>query len=109
MNTTENEFNDPVYHDTSSRKNPTANNPTSAAMNPNSVEGFTLLPAKRNLQPELEGPSQRAKTIKFRNIDAIVNDSQLLVNESYLELGVWTLAGITTAIIGGKLITKLSQ
>lgn len=109
MNTTENEANDPVYHDTSLRKNPTANNPTSAAMNPNSVEGFTLLPGKRNLQPELESPSQRAKTIKFRNIDSIVNDSQLMVDESYLELGVWTLAGITTAIIGGKLITKLSQ
>ena len=25
-----------------------------------------------------------------------------MVDESYLELGVWTLAGITTAIIGGK-------
>ena len=108
MNTKTNTQFDNVYHDTSERKQPTTLNPTSAPMNP-VREAFTPLAANRNPQPEVDDPSQRAKTIKFRNIASITEDSNLMVDESQLKLVAWSIAGITTAIIGSKLITKLNQ
>ena len=108
VNTKTNALFNNVYHDTSERKNPTAVNPTSKAMNP-IREPFTPLSANRNLQPELGDPTQRANTIKFRNIDSIIYDSNLLVDESQVKLVLWSVVGIATAIIGGKLITKLKQ
>ena len=122
LNTNENKVNDNIYMATNSGKIPTAYNPTSADLNNDIQERFTTAAGydgqsavnsagwgKRNMQSELEDPNQRAKSISFRNVDGIVEDSKLLVDENHAKLVLWAIVGITGAVIAGKVWNRMRK
>ena len=122
LNTDENKVNDNIYMATNIGKIPTAYNPTSAKLNNDIQERFTTAAGsdgksainsagwgKRNMQAELEDPNQRAKSISFRNVDGIVEDSKLLVDENHAKLVLWGIVGVTGALIAGKLWSRMKK
>ena len=107
---------------TNSGKIPTAYNPTSADLNNDIQERFTTAAGydgqsainsagwgKRNMQSELEDPNQRAKSISFRNVDGIVEDSKLLVDETHAKLVLWGIVGVTSGVIAWKLWNRMRK
>lgn len=122
LNTDENKVNDNIYMATNSGKIPTAYNPTSADLNNDIQERFTTAAGydgqsainsagwgKRNMQSELEDPNQRAKSISFRNVDGIVEDSKLLVDETHAKLVLWGIVGVTSGVIAWKLWNRMRK
>lgn len=80
------------------------------------IEKFTVLSGeenyddiKENPQPGLFSPSQRARTNQFRNIDGIVDDSQLIVTEESYKFAVWCIVAVSLGILSFRVLRKITR
>ena len=80
-------------------------------------EGFTIatgLPEDyneilENKQPHNFAKSQRERGTRYRNLNGIVDDTELLVVEQHYNMIVWTVAGLVGGILAYRLLSKLNQ
>ena len=78
------------------------------------TEGFTIATGTEeydriteNPQPRIGSPSQRARTTKIRNINGIVNDSELVVTEANYKYVLWSIIALVGGIVAFRLLRKL--
>ena len=95
VNTLKNKRAYDAYIEITERKMPSSLNDTT-----NQTESFTSLS---------NDPSQRATTVKFKNINGLVTDTSLLVNQSYAKFVLWSIAGITAAVVTTKIVMRSKQ
>jgi hypothetical protein len=55
---------------------------------------------------DLNSPSQRAKSVQFKNIDAIVDDSNLVVIQENYNYILWCILAVMTSIVVVKTLRK---
>ena len=80
-------------------------------------EGFTIatgLPENyneilENRQPNTFGQSQRERATRYRNLNGVVSDTELLVVEEHYNMIVWTVAALVGGIFAYRLLSKLNQ
>jgi hypothetical protein len=84
-------------------------NQTMDAKIPKAVEvSINGAPKKEGFEniDDMNSPSQRAKTVRFKNIDAIVEDSKLVsVQENYNYI-LWCVLAVMTGIVIAKTLRK---
>lgn len=95
VNTIKNKRAYDAYIEITERKIPSSLNDTT-----NQTESFTSLS---------NDPSQRATTVKFKNINGLVTDTSLLVNQSYAKFVLWSIIGITAAVVTSKIVMRSKQ
>jgi hypothetical protein len=100
QNTSTDTINNVIYNQTMDTKIPKAVevtiNPTTNAVN---VETFENI-------DDMYLPSQRAKTVQFKNIDAIVEDSSLVVIQENYNYILWSILAVITTIMVVKTLRK---
>ena len=79
------------------------------------TEGFTIATGDEdyneiteNQQPRIGSPSQRARTTRFRYLNGILNDSELVVTESNFKYVLWSMIALFGSIIAFRLLRKLN-
>jgi hypothetical protein len=97
QNTTSDTINNLVYNQTMDIKIPKA------------VE--VSIPSAMKKEPfaninDLNSPSQRAKTVQFKNIDAIVDDSNLVAIQQNYNYVLWCILAVMTSIVVVKTLRK---
>ena len=55
---------------------------------------------------DINSPSQRAKSVQFKNIDAIVDDSDLVVIQQNYNYVLWCILAVVTSIVVVKTLRK---
>jgi hypothetical protein len=55
---------------------------------------------------DINSPSQRAKSVQFKNIDAIVDDSNLVVIQQNYNYVLWCILAAMTSIVVVKTLRK---
>ena len=55
---------------------------------------------------DINSPSQRAKSVQFKNIDAIVDDSDLVVIQQNYNYVLWCILAVMTSIVVVKTLRK---
>ena len=89
-----------IYNTTMDLKIPTAINTSTA-----DISGFENIEPYENMYNQ-NSPSQRAKGVHFKNIDAIVEDSSLVVVQENYDYILWSILAVMTTIIVVKLLKK---
>ena len=97
QNTTADTINNLVYNQTMDSKIPKA------------VE--VSIPSAMKKEPfaninDINSPSQRAKTVQFKNIDAIVDDSNLVAIQQNYNYVLWCILAVMTSIVVVKTLRK---
>ena len=97
QNTTSDTINNLVYNQTMDKKIPKA------------VE--VTIPSAMKREPfaninDINSPSQRAKTVQFKNIDAIVDDSNLVSIQQNYNYVLWCILAVMTSIVVVKTLRK---
>ena len=130
MNNTSIELNQIVYDNTMDNKIPRASYgfggelpervPVKNLSSPkemSKIEGFSLATGKpdnydeilENRQPGNFDKSQRERATRYRNLNGVVNDTDLLVIEQHYNMIVWTVAALAGGILVYRLLSKLNQ
>ena len=55
---------------------------------------------------DLNSPSQRAKSVQFKNIDAIVEDSNLVTIQQNYNYVLWCILAVMTSVVVVKTLRK---
>ena len=55
---------------------------------------------------DINSPSQRATSVQFKNIDAIVDDSNLVAIQQNYNYVLWCILAVTTSIVVVKTLRK---
>jgi hypothetical protein len=70
-----------------------------------SIDGASKKESFVNIN-DINSPSQRAKTVQFKNIDAIVEDSNLVVIQENYNYILWCILAVMTSIVVVKTLRK---
>jgi hypothetical protein len=70
-----------------------------------SIDGTSKKESFVNIN-DINSPSQRAKTVQFKNIDAIVEDSDLIVIQENYNYILWCILAVMTSIVVVKTLRK---
>ena len=101
QNTTNDIKNNAIYNTTMDAKIPVAVQDTIDVQIKEALENMDEL----NFD-EMNGPSQRAKSVQFKNIDAIVEDSTLVAVQENYNYILWSILALMTTIICVKALRK---
>jgi hypothetical protein len=96
-NTTNDVTNNLVYNQTMDAKIPKAVEVT--------ISGTPKKEPFENMN-DLNSPSQRAKTVQFKNIDAIVEDSNLVAIQQNYNYVLWCILAVMTGVVVAKTLRK---
>ena len=96
-NTTNDVINNVVYNQTMDAKIPKAVEVT--------ISGTPKKEPFENMN-DLNSPSQRAKTVQFKNIDAIVDDSKLVAVQENYNYVLWCILAVMTGMVVVKTLRK---
>jgi len=96
-NTTNDVINNVVYNQTMDAKIPKAVEV--------SIDGTSKREPFENIN-DLNSPSQRAKTVRFKNIEAIVNDSKLVAVQENYNYVLWCILAVMTGMVVAKTLRK---
>jgi hypothetical protein len=66
-----------------------------------SIDGTSKKEPFENIN-DLNSPSQRAKTVRFKNIDAIVEDSKLVAVQENYNYVLWSIVTVVAGIVAIK-------
>jgi hypothetical protein len=100
QNTTFDNLSNFIYNTTMDSKIPIAINTSTS-----DISGFKNIDGYENMYDQ-NSPSQRARGVQFKNIDAIVEDSTLVaVQENYYYI-LWSILAVMTSIIVVKILRK---
>jgi len=97
QNTSSDITNNLVYNQTMDKKIPTAVEVT--------INGASKKESFVNIN-DINSPSQRAKSVQFKNIDAIVEDSDLVVVQENYNYILWCILAVMTSIAVVKTLRK---
>ena len=70
-----------------------------------SIDGTSKKESFVNIN-DINSPSQRAKSVQFKNIDAIVDDSDLVVIQQNYNYVLWCILAVVTSIVVVKTLRK---
>jgi protein involved in temperature-dependent protein secretion len=97
QNTISDTTNNLVYNQTMDKKIPKAVEVT--------INGRPMKESFENIN-DINSPSQRATSVQFKNIDAIVDDSDLVVIQENYNYILWCILAVITSIVVVKTLRK---